>query len=210
MEDVQSHVSAIANKVQDVSRKGWKDLSTAFGEKHMVLESSDGSLGENTSLLSGGGAGYKDRNSARCRVTDNSDAPLLEQYSSPDNDYEDWGWGDSNRNTRRIKSNKHIALPQDDWNSDDWGNGSNSSGSSGGGRSRESSPVKTISPPPPKASTNRNLGLTLSSKKTKDSDLLIDFEESGTTTGASEWDRGWNDDAWESLDSSRKSYSKKD
>lgn len=201
MEDMQSHVSAIANKVQDVSRKGWKDLSTAFAEKHTVLESPDGSLGENTSLLSGSGAGYKDRSSGRCRVTDKSDAPLLEQYSSADNDYDEWGWGDGNRNTRRMKSNQHVALPQDDWNSDGWGDGS-SSGGSGSGHSRDASPDQTPSPPATKDAALHPAALSVTSEnKTKDSDLLIDFGDSG----ASDWDQGWNDDAWDVP-----TYSKKD
>ncbi|XP_023234821.1 ADP-ribosylation factor GTPase-activating protein 1-like isoform X1 [Centruroides sculpturatus] len=197
IEDLQTQVHTIGNKVVDVSKKGWQDLSVMFSQKATTLETAEGAPTEKSSLL--GGSINKDSN--RNKDIDKSNTPLLDETSnSPDKD--SWSWHDEenkSQQTSPVKTKKSPSAAE--WNAEEWKSKPNRANKNSKGK--QSSSINH---------SNKGKDIKQCQEGEK---LLIDFgEESKSGNGEVEGNWGWEEDDWEDLETSSKGYqrigSKKD
>ncbi|XP_064624951.1 ADP-ribosylation factor GTPase-activating protein 1-like isoform X2 [Lineus longissimus] len=207
--DVSYQLSNLSTKMSSASMKGWRDLSSLWGEpKASIGGSADTSPSEGTSLLSTGRGG---------RATDMNETPLLQDFTPSDKD-DDW----SNWHDDAWGEDENAAPPKtDEWGS--WDNGvtekqpkkSTSSTNDWGNDEDWGTPIKTTpSPKPKKTTSNKNKKNMKNSQKEPVVGNLLDFDaDIGTgqkTTKndeKSDWDNdGWavdDDDEWEALEVER-------
>ncbi|GAB6029305.1 hypothetical protein CHUAL_005070 [Chamberlinius hualienensis] len=203
MDDVQCQVSSIANKLQDVSRRGWKDFSNILYEKPTTLDSVEDLPEESTSLLTG--KSTQNVRSSRRKV--NYDDSLLERSPSDGNESDDWSWEEPNRKStqKNLKSEVPKNATDDDWNVNEWENVSlsmpkNNVKSGGNSRSSEHKSNSTHS--------RKTVNKSPASDK-----LLIDFDDNAgstnTKSSSSGWD-DWGDNSWGGKEKVDNTCSKRD
>ncbi|XP_069701158.1 ADP-ribosylation factor GTPase-activating protein 1 isoform X2 [Periplaneta americana] len=161
-----------SQKVGDLGRRGWKDLSgtnTASSPTRGEMgETSDNVSTEKSSLLLEGGAAQ--RNQAK----DNISSPLLTENRNSSRDVEEWLNWNSDEKQQHSKPSSGSKSPNE-WGSWDSGKPSDTSPPGRGNGS----------------STKRGKKKTGSAKE----GLLIDLAEEK----ANDWNSKWDDDAWEML-----------
>ncbi|XP_063240079.1 ADP-ribosylation factor GTPase-activating protein 1 isoform X2 [Bacillus rossius redtenbacheri] len=114
LDDVSSQVSSIANKVSDLGRKGWKDISgTSSANPHSPLkETRETSSTEKSSLLTETGIPQ------RTHTQEHISSPLLSN-SHEDSSNCDWNWDSGSKHHARVPSDTKSSGEWENWQSGD-------------------------------------------------------------------------------------------
>lgn len=187
LNDVQYQVSGIANKLQDVSRRGWKDFSNILSEKPTTLDSVEDLPEESTSLLTG----KSTQNARSSRRKGNYEASLLEKSPSDGNESDDWSWEEPNRKStqKNLKSEMSRGSTDDDWNVNEWESVS---------LSKPQNNVKTevksgVNSRSSEKKTNSTHSRKSVNKSPASDKLLIDFDDNTASTNSKSSLSGWDD-----------------
>ncbi|GLH14516.1 Centaurin-gamma-1A [Gryllus bimaculatus] len=194
LEDIGSHVTNIATKVGDLSRRGWRDLSDNSTPTRNEGEPCDTPSSERSFLLLDGNQTY------RSQTRENINSPLLKEGSKNLNrsEQDDWSWSEEKQ--QEVKSQVRENINSTEWKEGSKNNTRQTKQDNWNWSEEKKQGVKTSPQPKPEKEKWDDWESGNSESKINKEDpkegLLVDLAEEKNN----DWNAKWNeDDAWEML-----------